>query len=98
MTEQNTPQMTHDEMIYLLKGMVFGTFDRTTPEERVALNMAIETLEQEPKTGHWIDNYNGIISCSNCRTWFYKDGRYSYMRYCPNCGCRMFEPQESEGV
>ena len=45
---------------------------------------------------HWIDNYNGTISCSYCHTWFNKDDRYYYMRYCPSCGAKMVEVQESE--
>ena len=51
MIEQNPPKMTHDEMIDVLKGLVFGTFDRTTAKEREALDIAIKALEQEPK---WI--------------------------------------------
>ena len=43
---------------------------------------------------HWIDNHNGSISCNLCHTWFYKDDRYSYMRYCPYCNMKM---AESEG-
>lgn len=46
MTEQNPSKMTHDEMIDVLKGLVFGTFDRTTAKERDALDMAIKALEQ----------------------------------------------------
>lgn len=55
----------------------------------------VDALEAVSRA-HWIDNHNGTISCSDCHTWFYKDDRYSYMRHCPNCGCRMVEPQESE--
>ena len=40
---------------------------------------------------HWIDNHNGTISCSHCHTWFNKDDRYSYMRFCPYCNVRMAE-------
>lgn len=40
---------------------------------------------------HWIDNHNGAISCSYCHTWFYKDDRYYYMRYCPYCNVKMEE-------
>lgn len=47
MTEQNTPKMTHSEMIDILKGMVFGSFDRTTAKEREALDVAIQELSQE---------------------------------------------------
>lgn len=68
-------------------------------------NMAIEALEQEPKTGHWIvelkENVTEYIAgtgcrvfiCSVCREW--QDKRSSY---CPVCGTKMVEPQESEGV
>jgi hypothetical protein len=57
--------------------------------------MAIKALEQEPKTGHWI-NDNGIYAwCSCCKEDIYQTGEF---KYCPNCGCRMVEPQESEEV
>ena len=39
--------MSEEEMIDTLKGLVFGTFDRTTAKEREALDMAIKILEQE---------------------------------------------------
>lgn len=48
----------------------------------------IDSLEAVNRA-HWIDNHNGTISCSHCRTWFHKDDRYAYMRYCPNCGEKM---------
>ena len=55
---------------------------------------------QEPKTGHWIavvDKWGDIVTtvngykCSEC-------GEFDGFRdkFCPNCGCRMVEPQESE--
>ena len=57
-----------------------------------------ENSEQEPKTGHWIDNHNNTISCNHCHTWFKKDDRYGYMHYCPYCNTKMVEPQESEDI
>ena len=58
-------------------------------------------VNPQPKTGHWIGdkaypicfkcNCNIIeeyISCLN-----YAE-MYKPMKYCPNCGCRMIEPQE----
>lgn len=58
---------------------------------------------QEPNTGHWIekDGYDGdtYYDCSECgESWSTIDGTpwNNGMKYCPNCGCRMFEPQESE--
>ncbi len=62
---------------------------------------AIKALEQESKTGRWIfvhplqENDGGAYMCSNCKT-----GDWSYQsdyNFCPNCGAKMIEPQESEG-
>lgn len=57
------------------------------------VNLPSVTL-QEPKTGHWNDmpKYKDIAwQCSECE-------HFTTMKrnYCPNCGCRMVEPQESE--
>ena len=52
---------------------------------------------QEPRKGHWIyigQSYLGslkICECSNC-----KKRTYGSHNYCPNCGAKMIEPQESE--
>ena len=69
--------------------------DKTTID---ACKGAIKLLEQEPKTGHWIlHKHNGIghIECSECSR-FYLEAHLLTNRYCPNCGCHMVEPQESE--
>ena len=60
-----------------------------------ALDVAIESLKQEPKTGHWImDRLRETRQCDKCMTVY----RWSFNphNYCPNCGCKMVEPQESE--
>jgi rubrerythrin len=50
------------------------------------------------KTGHWIDQgykeewWEEYYKCSNCGA-----GIVGRDNYCPNCGARMVEPQESEG-
>ena len=59
--------------------------------------------EQEPKTGHWIEQegWDGDVcyECSVCREPFClidgtpTDNMYNY---CPNCGAKMIKPQESE--
>lgn len=73
----------------------FRGFTREEYEE--FLNNAIETSEQEPKTGHWIfhkpfdsghKNCNECIECSQCHTW-YGYNYYIKTPYCPNCGLRM---------
>jgi predicted pyridoxine 5'-phosphate oxidase superfamily flavin-nucleotide-binding protein len=45
--DMDTVKMSHEEMIDTLKGLVFGTFDRTTAKEREALDMVIK-LQTEP--------------------------------------------------
>jgi hypothetical protein len=52
---------------------------------------------QEPKTGHWEYGYafadGNYCKCSECKEII----KCIYpMHYCPNCGTKMVEPQESE--
>lgn len=52
-----------------------------------AKKMAIKALEQEPKTGHWIDHQEGrwiYAKCSECGT-----VHDTQTNYCPNCGAKM---------
>ena len=48
------------------------------------------------KTGHWIkheiEDTLRWLECSNCHC----ETHNVKHNYCPNCGCRMVEPQESE--
>lgn len=52
-------------------------------------------LEQEPKTGHWITTrtfmHNGEYYCDKCKCDSPNNEKWDY---CPNCGCRMIEPQK----
>lgn len=48
--EMTTDNMSNEEVIEVLKGIVFNSFDRTTPKERQALDLAIKALE-EPEQG-----------------------------------------------
>ena len=73
-----------------------------------ALNMAIKALEQESKIGHWkmkhyIDkNRQGfnMWMCSECYNEYSYDAETGVgitdAHYCPNCGAKMVEQQESE--
>ena len=58
---------------------------------------------QEPKTGHWIDHHlpevgkcmQYMSECSVCGKMICN--RYNiYKNFCPCCGAKMIEPQESE--
>lgn len=56
-----------------------------------------KVLEQEPKTGHWEYGYSfadgNYCKCSECKEII----KCIYpMHYCPNCGAKMVEPQETE--
>jgi len=63
--------------------------------------LAIQSLPpvrpQEPKTGHWITTrtlmHDGEYYCDKCNCDSPHNEKWDY---CPNCGARMVEPQESE--
>lgn len=53
-----------------------------------------------PKTGRWIavTNGRGDHECSECGEYApnFQSGREHLTNYCPNCGAKMVEPEESE--
>ena len=51
--EMTTDNMSNEEVIEVLKGIVFNGFDRTTPKERQALHLAIKELEERPQSD-WV--------------------------------------------
>jgi len=59
-----------------------------------AVNKIKAIPSAEPKTGHWISHYDedakeGWYECDRCHT-----ERAFNTDFCPDCGCRMIEPQE----
>ena len=52
--EMTTDNMSNEEVIDILKGIVFNGFDRTTSKERQALHLAIKALEEDRPTGDLI--------------------------------------------
>lgn len=97
-TKMSEP-MSKEEMIDTLKGLVFGTFDRTTAKEREALDMAIKALEKdiakEPvqthkRYGHG-NEYNDYYcpECDEFLAYEPQGNRYKYeggWSRCKNCG------------
>lgn len=80
--------MTREEAIERLKN---HTQYRCGGVDLVAINMAIQALEQEPKTGHWVKKSQyGNDYCSECDYELLMRGK---PKFCPNCGTKM----ESEG-
>ena len=77
---------------------ILANIDRRVCDDELneALDVAIKALDQEPNTGHWIfvDKAHEHAHCSECDYGNVDllDGRPH--NYCPNCGCRLVEPQE----
>lgn len=93
-----TEPMSKEEMIDILKGLVFGTFDRTTAKEREALDIAIKELEKDipkapkksdtPRCGMGYEYYDWY--CPTCNTFLASecDTKRQYIRHC-ECGQRL---------
>ena len=62
------------------------------------LTKAIRNGTPKEKTGHWITTrtcmHDGEPYCDKCGANALNEKK---TRFCPNCGCRMVESQESEG-
>lgn len=64
---------------------------------RVKDIMALPPVQPQTKTGHWIKvPYEQTFFCSECNCRLDDEQTYVPLNYCPNCGCRMVEPHESE--
>lgn len=109
--EKEKESMTKDDFIFNLKRCGCLYKDGNIYYEENELIKCFEDVgafnqpsvnPQEPKMGYWINIFNKDLhdyrtgnklcfECSECRS------QYTYKsNYCPNCGARMVEPQESE--
>ena len=72
--------MTREEAIEIIRRYECNS------EHYEACEMAIRALEQEPKTGHWIDTdeKSAVCSCCNRNNTLYGD-------FCKWCGAKMVE-------
>ena len=83
--------------------LIAEMIEKAPTVKEIPTNIPIDVFEKlispELKTGHWIKTIseNGITSAVRCSECGFEDNRYMLFRYCPNCGAKMFEPQESEG-
>ena len=50
----------------------------------------------EPKVGYWINVDATHSKCNKCWAVFEIVSQNGEVNYCPNCGAKMVEPQESE--
>lgn len=74
--------MTREEAIDILQNTSF--FGRVIDDIDTAIEMAIEALEQEEKTGKWDVMSGEIFKCSECKQFSDK-----ITDFCPNCGAKM---------
>lgn len=91
--------MTREEIIDGLEIYTVGRLNKDivhiTVEELQKFIDAIKDLEQEPKTGHWINIDDIESECSECghresnERFIFED-----INFCAKCGAKMFEPQE----
>jgi hypothetical protein len=65
-------------------------------QESIDAIRVMPSTPQEPKTGHWITRPHiyGVTYCSECDF----ELKIDNTNYCPNCGAKMVEPQESEDI
>ena len=81
--------MTNAEIIKGLKAV------RTIHNGNYApyIDGAIKELEQKPRKGEWISKPHvyGVTYCSECDF----ELKIDDTNYCPNCGAKMVDPQES---
>ena len=92
--------MTKETFIYGLNACSVTYHNGQKLYEHDELVKCFEDLgifEQEPKTGRWIyignSEVNGlkICKCSNC-----EKKTYGSHKFCPNCGAKMEESEETE--
>ena len=77
--------------------------EMTNGGEYIDYEMTYGYVEELPpvnpiKTGYWIDDTKcGGTECSKCGKWYpHATIAKSEIKYCSECGAKMFEPQESE--
>ena len=97
-----TDNMSNEEVIEVLKGIVFNGFDRTTRKERQALHIAIKALKERPQ-GYYIgrlyfrpstNQYDcQMYMCSECGEEYSYDAETGIgitdYSFCPKCGADM---------
>ena len=85
------PKRVYD---YILKTNNIVNSDRLEVAEAIVNGTPIQT-------GKWNEYYtsqkgNDVFNCKECGHTFVVMQGKDNMNYCPNCGCHMVEPQESE--
>lgn len=87
-----------DKAIRILQWLHNNNFLFRSTEEDVkfATEYAIKALDQEPNIGHWILTDDDFVYCSECEDSYYPRPIDASWNYCPHCGAKMVDSQESE--
>ena len=65
---------------------------------------ALPSVTPQERTAHWVKTPKAVMGegymwyCDKCEHQVYQDSSRDYPseKYCPNCGCRMVEPQKGD--
>lgn len=87
--------ISRQEVLNIAKASKSNWIDNSILFKRV--NELPSITPQAPKTGHWIYLKHNKAKCSECDDVVLIAQTYGNANYCPNCGARMIESQESEG-
>jgi rRNA maturation endonuclease Nob1 len=80
--------------------MIMADIDEKHHTATVSIYALDNLVESVNRTGHWEENVDNSrrwdrrrFYCSECGNW----QTYGKTDFCPSCGAKMVEPQESEG-
>jgi len=100
MTREETVKNLLTELIDMIDNGSQRDLDRADEISKTI----IEALSQEPKSGKWIELPKALnpnenpCKCSECGHILSFMNYYPKSNFCPNCGAKMVEPQESEEI
>lgn len=90
--------ISRQEVLYLI-----ADYDLSMGQVVRGIHALPSVTSQEPKTGHWIgidEEPHEDYECDKCgytiSTYTANIEPHTEYKYCPNCGAKMVEPQESE--
>ena len=84
------------------KSSIWNHITNSEGDNLEAIVSKLPPITPQPRKGHWIECMPGgaeewCYKCSECNFWKYKKTiNLSKFKFCPNCGAKMVEPQESE--
>ena len=94
LSQEPTDAVSRQVVLKIIDGWYEQNRDTENIEDLIVLITYMDSVTQ--KSGKWVAHSDGGIwikyyECSECGR-----GHTIHSDYCPNCGAKMFEPQESE--